>query len=495
MMWLSGASRKAPNLCSLIAIAFWAWSMNPFGLDPFRLAAIIALPFILDPARQEVCLCLQNNSSKMPRIAVDTVSSALLSGELDLSTASIAQMVKENVDLEKTLGVSSQVAQTIRGAYEELAESTRARTGDDADLCILICCCCYVCLQCMDQICEDDDESLIEKGASSRRSSYIETAPEQHSMEEQSIEKVKPEGFPTLLELASASSDNFRELLNSKEMINREKLGYFLFGTKFGKSEADQLKECVEQLKVVGPDLIQKDEPEFQDLLQKAKGKDMKAFVKLLRLVGSAVALKHGADVAEKGLDALKLGQCGKVLCAGDLNYELDTTGLHKCTWSCPGDEMPDKVQALAADFSGSEKKINMTVQELEDTGKSFEEDAQMDPEHYEKSKIYKVVKHVDFKFQKAFSEDPLKLFQMQATNDLGSEYPNAVRYHGTCRSKDFEIAERVLFTGSNPAIPTGGIVKVIRLPGKTWFKKTLESQEVEVKYLGEKVIVKLGLV
>ena len=314
-------------------------------------------------------------------------------------------------------------------------------------------------------------------------------------MEEQSIEKVKPEGFPTLLELASASSDNFRDLLNSKEVINREKLGYFLFGTKFGKSEADQLKECVEQLKVVGPDLIQKDEPEFQDLWQKAQGKDMKALVKLLRLVGSAVALKHGADVAEKGLDALKLGQCGKVLCAGDLNYELDTTGLHKCTWSCPGDEMPDKVQALAADFSGSEKKINMTVQELEDTGKSFEEDAQMDPEHYEKSKIYKVVKHVDFKFQKAFSEDPLKLFQMQATNDLGSEYPNAVRYHGTCRSKDFEIAERVLFTGSNPAIPTGGIVKVIRLPGKTWFKKTLESQEVEVKYLGEKVIVKLGLV
>ena len=124
--------------------------MNPFGLDPFRLAAIIALPFILDPARREVCLCLQNISYKMPRIAVDTVSSALLSGELDLSTASIAQMVKENVDLEKTLGVSSQVAQTIRGAYEELAESTRTRTGDDADICILICCCCYVVAQCID---------------------------------------------------------------------------------------------------------------------------------------------------------------------------------------------------------------------------------------------------------------------------------------------------------------------------------------------------------
>ena len=40
---------------------------------------------------------------KMPRIAVDAASASLLSGEVDLSTASIAQMVKENVDLEKPL--------------------------------------------------------------------------------------------------------------------------------------------------------------------------------------------------------------------------------------------------------------------------------------------------------------------------------------------------------------------------------------------------------
>ena len=32
--------------------------------------------------------------------------------------------------------------------------------------------------------------------------------------------------------------------------------------------------------------------------------------------------------------------------------------------------------------------------------------------------------------------------------------------------------------------------MKVVRLPGTTWFKKTLKSDEVEVKYLGEKVIV-----
>ena len=60
----------------------------------------------------------------MPRIAVDTASAGLLSGEVDMSTASIAQMVKENVDLEKTFGVSSQFAETLRGAYEELADST-----------------------------------------------------------------------------------------------------------------------------------------------------------------------------------------------------------------------------------------------------------------------------------------------------------------------------------------------------------------------------------
>ena len=35
----------------------------------------------------------------------------------------------------------------------------------------------------------------------------------------------------------------------------------------------------------------------------------MKAFAQLLRLVGSATVLKHGAAVAEEGLDAMKLGQ------------------------------------------------------------------------------------------------------------------------------------------------------------------------------------------
>jgi hypothetical protein len=107
-----------------------------------------------------------------------------------------------------------------------------------------------------------------------------------------------------------------------------------------------------------------------------------------------------------------------------------------------------------------------------------------------EESKFYKAIKGAKFKFHNAFSEDPLKLFQMKAPTDLGSEYPNAMRYHGKCRSKEFELAERVLFTGSNPSIPTDGIVKVVRLPGKTWFKKTLQSDEVEVKYLGEQVIV-----
>lgn len=413
----------------------------------------------------------------MPRIAVDTASAGLLSGEVDMSTASIAQMVKENVDLEKTFGVSSQFAETLRGAYEELADS------NDLE-CLTICCMCCVDNPCCDAIL---GSSFLE---SPQQQSMDLESPQQQSMGDSVTQPRRPTGFHSLLDLSAATSEDFRAFMGSKEMINREKLGYFLFGSKFGQPEADQLKECVEQLKAAGPDLIHKDHPEFQDLLQKAKGKDMKAFAQLLRLVGSATVLKHGAAVAEKGLDAMKLGQCGKVLCAGDLSYELDETGLHKCTWSCPGDEMPDKFQVVAADFRGAEKKIKMTVQELENSGKMFEEDAQQDPEHFGKSKIYKAIKGMNFKFHNAFSEDPLKLFQMKAPTDLGSEYPNAMRYHGKCRSKEFELAERVLFTGSNPSIPTGGIVKVVRLPGKTWFKKTLQSDEVEVKYLGEQVIV-----
>ena len=423
----------------------------------------------------------------MPRIAVDTASAGLLSGEVDMSTASIAQMVKENVDLEKTFGVSSQFAETLRGAYEELADST---TRGDQEECLLhlLCICCICCCHINNDI--DDDVYYSSYLESPQQQSMDLESPQQQSMGDSVTQARRPTGFHSLLDLSAATSEDFRAFMGSKEMINREKLGYFLFGSKFGQPEADQLKECVEQLKAAGPDLIHKDHPEFQDLLQKAKGKDMKAFAQLLRLVGSATVLKHGAAVAEKGLDAMKLGQCGKVLCAGDLSYELDETGLHKCTWSCPGDEMPDKFQVVAADFRGAEKKIKMTVQELENSGKMFEEDAQQDPEHFGKSKIYKAIKGMNFKFHNAFSEDPLKLFQMKAPTDLGSEYPNAMRYHGKCRSKEFELAERVLFTGSNPSIPTDGIVKVVRLLGKTWFKKTLQSDEVEVKYLGEQVIV-----
>eukprot|EP00435_Cladocopium_sp_Y103_P004825 s6140_g1.t1 len=273
-------------------------------------------------------------------------------------------MVKENVDLEKTFGVSSQFAETIRGAYEELADST---TRGDEDL---LCCLCMLCY-CCTEMCTN--YAVMEAGSSHRshrrkRSSYLES-PQQHSMgDSESIEAPRAEDrFHSLLDLSAATSEDLRAFMDSKEMINREKLGYFLFGSKFGQPEADQLKEC--------------------------------AFAKLLRLIGSATVLKHGAAVAEKGLDAMKLGQCGKVLCAGDLSYELDETGLHKCTWSCPGDEMPDKFQVVAADFRGAEKKINMTVQELEDNGKMFEEDAQQDPEHFEKSKIYKAIKGVNFKF------------------------------------------------------------------------------------------------
>ena len=420
---------------------------------------------------------------KMPRIAVDTASASLLSGEVDLSTASIAQMVKENVDLEKTFGVSSQFAETLRGAFEEMTDST-ARGADELLCCLLLCNCCVEC-------CNWWATTRPSRRHEEDRSSYLESPQQQSMGDSGSIEAPRADdGFHSLLDLSAATSEDLRAFIGSKEMINREKLVYFLFGSKFGQPETDQLKECVEQLKAAGPDLIDKDHPDFQGLLQKAKGKDMKAFAQLLRLVGSAAVLKHGAAVAEKGLDAMKLGQCGKVLCAGDLSYELDETGLHKCTWSCPGDQMPDQCQVVAADFRGAEKKLNMTVQELEEKGKMFEEDAQKDPEHFEQSGIYKSVKGLKFKFHNAFSEDPLKLFQMKAPTDLGSEYPNAMRYHGKCRSKEFELAERVLFTGSHPSIPTGGIVKVVRLPGKTWFKETLKSDEVEVKYLGEKVIV-----
>ena len=75
-------------------------------LLPIRLSQYFGLSvaFVrLPPALQEVSIRLQKPFHKMPRIAVDTASAGLLSGEVDMSTASIAQMVKENVDLGENI--------------------------------------------------------------------------------------------------------------------------------------------------------------------------------------------------------------------------------------------------------------------------------------------------------------------------------------------------------------------------------------------------------
>lgn len=222
----------------------------------------------------------------------------------------------------------------------------------------------------------------------------------------------------------------------------------------------------------------------------------MKAFAKMMRMAGASLLLKHGQAISEKGLDAIGLSSCAQVLCAGNLKYELDETGLHKCAWACPKDHIPDVFQAIGVDIpADAEDEVSPSMAKAQEVGDDFAKDAQLDEKSYEKSSTFSTLKKLHFKFHTAYTEAPLKLLQGNSTTGLGKGLPLALRYHGKCRPTRLELHERVVFTGSNDNIPHGQLVKIERLPGQSSSmfsrKKKLGKDEVEVKYKGNDYVVK----
>ena len=73
-----------------------------------------------------------------------------------------------------------------------------------------------------------------------------------------------------------------------------------------------------------------------------------KAVLRVFRHFLGVFLLKHGRAISDPniGLAGLGLGECGKVLCAGDLEYKLDTSGWHMCTWNCTDGQVPNKFKA-----------------------------------------------------------------------------------------------------------------------------------------------------
>jgi len=448
----------------------------------------------------------------MPRNSLDLDSfSGLTASQLYSST--LADLLKANVDLEKTFGVSARFAATARAVYEELQDAT-STTKDECDILQMLLCC-HVISSCCDICCEssghssshydydrddvfEDDCIFCEKTTTKDLS--VVRVPPQEVMHEPRVKEPEPSFLEKVSQL---SSDDVRKMLRSKGAGKLQKFGMFLFKTKFGEEETKHLQQCAEMLKKDGPDLVEKDKLDIHGLVEKSKKGDVKAFAKMMRLAGASLLLKHGQAISEKGLDAIGLSSCAEVLCAGNLKYELDETGLHKCAWACPTDHIPDVFQAVGVDIpADAEDEVSPSMAEAEAVGDKFAKDAELDEKSYEKSSTFSTLKKLHFKFHTAYTEAPLKLLQGNSTTTLGKGLPSAFRYHGKCRPTRLELHERVVFTGSNDKIPHGQLVKVERLPeqsssklssmfGRIKGQKKLGKDEMEVKYKGQAYVVK----
>eukprot|EP00913_Durusdinium_trenchii_P005323 g4968.t1 len=209
----------------------------------------------------------------------------LLDDEQRLKDLASQDLLKEHVDLSR-LGVSEEFAQTLQAVYEEFGGQ---HVGQDLLDCIFDCSCCVMAWE---MTCADTcSRAMAGSGGGDKK-----------KKEKESLVQVK------------------------------------------------QFEMCAEQMKSEGPKIVEKDKLDIDDLLAKSKKADFKSFIKLIRVVTAAAMAKHGAAIQEKGLetrtayrfngsgDAIGLGKCAEVLCAGDMKYELDQSGLHKCVWTCPKD-------------------------------------------------------------------------------------------------------------------------------------------------------------
>ncbi|CAJ1400402.1 unnamed protein product [Effrenium voratum] len=356
-----------------------------------------------------------------------------------------------------------------------------AGTGDRCTILDILFCCLFCKHCCCETFCNGR-----------ARTSWMQkqmSKPGQQSMDADAPEKT------SVLDISKLSSADFQEILRSKEMSAKERFGLWLFGQKFGNTEETKLQQCLQKMKQVLPELAEEDGMDLDELRTEWANKTDMTRMKLVRRVAAMAVLNRAQGVSQFGLAAVSLEECGPVLCAGELQYELDADGLHKCTWQCPAGQTPDTFQMVGLDMAGEK---NMTLTEAEAAGKLALEEADMDSSQYSHTKSYQMWKGLSFDFYTAYGDAPLKLLQMISVAELGPQSPVSTRYDGTCRGeRSFRVAERVVYTGSGSQIPHGAIVKIERLPGDTPFLATylggsehLGAEEYEVKYLGQRVIV-----
>ncbi|CAE7943888.1 unnamed protein product, partial [Symbiodinium sp. KB8] len=316
----------------------------------------------------------------------------------------------------------------------------------------------------------------------------------------------KPEKPSLLQRIASLTSEDLgavvRGASGSREWTLQERLGFWLFEQKFTKPERQQLEKCIEEVRKVAPDLMDEDAVNVTEVERELNSHNPKTLAKLFKLLVTTAVAKHGAQIAEGGLGSMGIGECEKVICAGDLKYELDGTGLHKCTWNCPANEdqpmIPAQFQSVGMSLAEQvqELKLEPLRNETQEALEAVDESKQLSDGDFETSKAWDMVKKLDINFHKAISDDPLVLLKTDGPNQVGKPKASAVRYHGKCAPDNLIVGDRLIFTGrENADIPYEAVVKVNRLADGWLDFFPVKAGNVEVKYLGKQVIVPISQV
>jgi len=248
-----------------------------------------------------------------------------------------------------------------------------------------------------------------------------------------------------------------------------------LWEMKFGKGSGDDVQLCLDQLSSKGASLIKaagQNPYQLRQLLLRSEFNGIKVSprqqVKMLRTVFTAFMAHHGATIAERGLDQLGVGSCGKVFCAGDLNFALDESGLYRCDWQCPASYLPDSFDALETSmkttFAGLVNSHSDLVEEL---GKKDTYDSTI-----KKSELRRMTKAIKIKNMKYYASDPwspesLKILKMpNASTFLPLKHFGSMYYKGTCipERKYFKKHDVAIVTSSTTKLPKGTVVKLDRV-------------------------------
>lgn len=396
------------------------------------------------------------------------------------------------------VGAATSMAAELKEFGRALAEEFAGTTsGDDFP-----CCCCELCLGLCEACCRTSSSGgTYTEGGRRRKPKSLLQAPGQEGMDEEQ---------PSLLErIARLSSEDLGEVLRhtmkSEKWTAKEQFGLWLFEKKFGQHERKNLEKCVEAVKKEAPVLMEEDHVTTKDVDQK-KNSDSKVAAKFVKLLAATSLTKHGAQIASEGLGAVKLQHCEPVLCAGDLKYKLDQTGLHQCTWNCPSGQVPALFQSVGVEMMEELEEVTPLEEEKKEVQKAAKEMDGMasSPKEFEKSEALSQVNKLKLRFHEALGNNTLKLSQTASPTNMGAVKTSAIRYHGKCSPpENFEgqLKRAVLFQGDKKEIPKGSVVEVTRLPATSTlghvgnffnpFSSNMKDDEVEVTYQGKDYVVK----